>query len=374
MIRTFKYPLRPTVRQRAILESWLTLCRQLYNCALEQRRECWRMAIPKNISYNYQTKELTEIRAADPVYGHLPVEAARSSLRALQHAFDGFFRRVREGDTPGYPRFKGKDRFSSFGIGRVKVEGKKVRVPNLGLVKFHLYRPIEGEIRDVRLCRQADRWFVCFSCDVGEAPAKVPVSKSAGVDLGLNSFAVLSDGKRVENPRFFRKSEDLLARRQRALSTKKRGSKSRFRAKILVQKAYAHVRNQRVDFARKLAAELFKTYDLIAYEDLNIQGLAKSRLSKSINDAAWGGFIRALVSKAECAGKWAVPVNPRGTSIRCSRCGDEVLKTLSERVHRCACGLTLDRDENAARNILALGRSAADVRGQSPLEDATRIR
>lgn len=366
MIRTFKYPLRPTVRQRAVLESWLILCRQLYNCALEQRRECWKMASRKSLSLYGQQKELTALRAADPLYASLSVEAARSALRTLQRAFDGFFRRVKSGETPGYPRFKGKDQFSSFGIGRVNIEGKKVRVPNLGLVRFHLYRPLEGEIRDVRLCRQADRWFVCFTCEVGEAPAKKPVSKAVGIDLGLNSFAVLSDGKRIENPRYFRRGEAILARHQRALATKKFGSQSRFRAKLLVQKAHANVRNQRLDFARKLAAELFQTYDFVAYEDLNIQGMGKSWLAKSINDAAWGGFIRALVSKAECAGTWAVPVNPQSTSIRCSRCGNEVPKALSERTHRCPCGFVLDRDENAARNILALGRSAAVVSGHSP--------
>lgn len=324
------------------------------------------MAVPKRLNYNAQTKDLTQLRASDPLYAAMPVEAGRSALRTLQRAFDGFFRRVKSGETPGYPRFKGRDRFSSFGVGRTKVEGKKFRVPNLGLVKFHLYRPIEGEVRDVRLSRKADRWYVSFSCDVGDAPAKRPVSKAVGIDLGLNAFAVLSDGKRVENPRFFRKGEDLLAYRQRVLATKKRGSKNRFRAKLLVQKACAHVHNQRIDFARKLASELFTTYDLIAYEDLNIRGLARTRLAKSINDAAWGGFICALVSKAECAGTWAVPVNPRGTSIRCSRCGEEVRKTLADRIHRCTCGLVLDRDENAARNILALGRSAAVVLSQSP--------
>lgn len=355
----------PNKTQAAVFVQWLDMCRFLYNCALEHRREAWRVA-RKSITYNDQTKELTEVRAEDPAWEAIPVEVARSALRMLQHAFEGFFRRVKHGATPGHPRFRGSSRFDSFGIGRVSVEGKKVRVPKLGLVRFHKYRDLGGEIRDVRIALKAGQWWVSFSCDAGEAPPKKPVSKAVGIDLGLDSFAVLSDGAKIRNPRFFRRGEGLLAHRQRILSRRKKGSKGRTQARLLVAKAHEHVRNQRIDFARKIAAEFCRTYDLVAFEDLNIKGLAGSGLAKSVQDAAWGTFIRVLESKAECAGTWVVPVDPRGTSIRCSRCGEAVPKTLSDRIHQCPCGLVMDRDENSARNILALGRSAADVRGQSP--------
>lgn len=242
-----------------------------------------------------------------------------------------------------------------------------MRVPKLGLVKFRKYRELTGEILDARIVFKAGKWHVVFSCDMGEAPGKNTIQKAAGIDLGLESFATLSNGTKIENPRFFKNGEEILARRQRALAKKHRGSKNRSRTKLLVQRAHEHIRNQRLDFARKLVADLFRKYDCIFYEALNIRSLAAGRLAKSVQDAAWGKFIGALVCKAECAGRWAVPVDPRGTSVRCSTCDATVAKTLSERIHRCPlCGLTMDRDENAARNILALGRSAAVVFGQSP--------
>jgi putative transposase len=366
MIRTFKYLLDPTVKQRRVLEDWLERCRILYNIALEQRREWWRMA-RRSLSLYGQQKELTELRGADAVYGVIPIEICRSPLRQLQRAFEAFFRRVKCGETPGYPRFKGRGHFHSFEIGRVSLEGRKVRVPKLGLVKFRKYREMEGCILNIRIGTKTGKWYVAFSCDLGSAPEKKPVSKPIGVDVGLTSFATLSDGTKIDNPRFFRMAEDDLGQRQRILAKKKRGSKGRQQAKLLVQKAHERIRNQRLDFSRKLAADLYRKYDCIVYEDLNIKCLAAGKLAKSVQDAAWGTFIRILTSKAECAGKWAVPVDPRGTSIRCSSCTKPVVKLLSERIHRCdECGLVMDRDENAARNILALGRSAAVVFGQSP--------
>jgi putative transposase len=366
VIRTYKYPLEPNRHQAQILLGWLERCRVLYNVALEQRREFWRMA-QKRIGLFDQQKELTELRAADPRYEEIPVEVCRSPLRQLQRAFEGFFRRVRRGEVPGYPRFKGRDRFDSFGIGRVPVEGKRVRVPKLGLVRFRKYRELGGEIRDARIGLRAGKWWVAFSCDAGDAPEKKPIRTAVGIDVGLTSFATLSDGTQIQNPRFFQRGRDLLARRQQALARKKRGSQSRAQAKRLVQKAHEHVRNQRVDFARKLAADLFRRYDCVYFEDLNLRGLSAGWLAASVQDAAWGKFMGALECKAECAGTWAVPVDPRGTSIRCSGCGAPVPKALSDRVHRCpTCGLVMDRDWNAARNILALGGSAAAVLGHSP--------
>lgn len=364
MLRTHRYPLCPNRHQETVLLGWLEFCRQLYNAGLEHRIGAWKQA-RVSISYNAQTAELTALRAEDAEVADIPVEVARSALRRLDRAFAAFFRRYKSGEgKPGFPRFRGRQWYDSFGLGLARCEGDRVLIPKLGPVRFHLYRPLQGAIQDVTIRRKNGRWFVCFSSDLGPAPEKVPVARAVGIDLGLTSFAVLSDGTEVGNPRFFRRAEAVLAARQRRLQAKKRGSKSRERAKVLAGKAHEHVRNQRLDFCRKLAVDLLSRYDLVAYEDLQIRNMVRHPgLAKSISDASWGVFLHCLASKAESAAKWAVPVDPRGTSQRCSCCGAAVKKSLSERQHRCECGLQLSRDENAARNVLRLaaGRAVVEV-------------
>jgi len=361
MIRSYRYPLLPNATQTATLERWRVACQQLYNGALEERRNGWR-TFGKTQKFNYftQAAELTELRATDETWKDIPVRVTRSALRRLERSFQAFFRRVKAKQTPGFPRFRARDRYDSFGVGRVSVKIDRVHLPKIGWVRFKLYRPLKGMIRNVELRKDArGRWFVCFSCDLGEAPLKVAVRNVVGIDVGLKSFATLSNGGVVENPRFFAAGSALLTRRQQSLERKRRGSRSRQRAKRLVARAYERIRNRRLDFARKLSAKLCRDYDLIAHEDLNIKGLASSVLSKSIHDAAWGQFLRCLAFKAEEAGKHVIAVDPRGTTQRCSRCDADVPKDLSVRTHICdQCGYTADRDLNAAENILALGRSA----------------
>lgn len=358
MIRTYRYPLLPTKAQEQVLEQWLVLCQRLYNGALEQRIDAWRKQ-RRTLTRIDQQKELTELRRVDAEYEVLPVIAARSPLRRLELAFQAFFRRIKRGEKPGFPRFRAHDRYDSMGIGRVLPNGDRLRVPTLGLVRIKLYRPIKGAVRDVTLRRTAKRWYACFACDIGAAPPKVAVRSATGIDVGLTSFATLSDGSSVDNPRFFRKSEALLARRQRSLALKKKGSASRLRARTLVARTHEHTKNQRLDFARKLSKELCERYDLIAHEDLAIRGMVHGTLAKSIHDAAWGTFLHALACKAEEAGKHLVAVDPRGTTQKCSGCGNTVRRGLGDRTHACGCGLVLGRDHNAAINIHALGLSAA---------------
>lgn len=389
MLRTFRYPLHPTAAQEAVLIGWLGVCCDIYNADLRHRRDAWehekrqrqlaedrgekreRVKMP---SYQSQTAELALARQADASLEAVPSNILRSPLRRCQRAFDGFFRRCKAGETPGYPRFRARDRYDSFEIGRVSphndesrgTRSARVRVPKLGLVRFHEYRSLKGTVLSTTVRRCAGKWFICFACDVGAAPAKVAVRNATAIDLGLTSFATLSDGTSIENPRYFRHAEGQLAVRQQRLARRKRDSKGRRRAKLLVGKAHAHVRQQRLDFARKLACLLYASYDLVAYEDLNIRGMVRGSFAKSINDASWGLFIHALNCKAASAGRWAVPVNPRGTTIDCSGCGERVPKDLSVRVHACPqCGLTICRDVNAARNVLALGRSAVSQLAQA---------
>ncbi len=366
LIRTFRFVMRPTADQRRTFDEWRILCCGLYNAALEQRRDAWRMR-KQSVSYVYQCRDLTELRNADESGGYdgVPVEVARSALRRLDRAFQAFFRRVKSGDTPGFPRFRSRDRFDSFGLGNVSIrpgdgDSGYVRVPKLGWVRFKLHRELHGVVKNVEVRRDArGRWFVCIACDVGDAPAKRVVRSATGIDLGLKEFAVLSDGEAVHNPRHFRRGQVALRRAQRVLARKTRGSNSRRRAREAVARQHERTRNQRVDFHRKLAADLCSRFDLIAHEDLNIKGLARGMLAKSVSDVAWGSFLQRLACKAESAGVHLVAVDPRNTTQACSQCGTLVPKGLGDRIHACECGCVLDRDHNAALNVLARGLRAS---------------
>jgi len=378
MIRSYRYPLHPTKNQEATLTSWLLACGSLYNGALEEKKSSW-AKLKKGVSCYEQYRSLTIIRSQDPEFGAIPATILRSALKRLERSFDGFFRRVKSGEAPGYPRFRSQKRYDSFSlmgcfysgviVDKARGSSAQVKIPKLGLVKFNQYRPHKGEVKDILVKREADRWFVIFQCDLGAAPkVAADLTKSVGIDLGLTHFATLDSGETIENPRFFKAGQDLLARRQRALGRKRRGSASMRRAKILVQRAHAHIKNQRLDHARKLAKSLFDRFDVVCYEDLSIQdmisgpprdGKPKLNLAKSISDASWSITIHCLKCKAEEAGKIAVGVDPRGTTQRCSGCGEIVRKDLSMRIHDCpACGLIMDRDQNAGCNIKALGLSA----------------
>ncbi|MDD1677675.1 MAG: transposase [Methanomicrobiales archaeon] len=359
--------MRPTKAQEAALTTWLAQCCDLYNGALHERRDAWRK-LGKGVTLYDQFKSLTEVRRTVPGWDEVPCEVARSALRRLDLAMKAFFRRCKAGETPGFPRFRSKRRYDSFGFGTnpVVIQGDRVVLPKLGYVKFHLYRPLKGKILYAVVRREAGKWVVVFQCDIGEAPAKMPIEsipeeRVAGVDLGLTTLATLSQGKPIENPRHGAKAAEVLARRQRALARKRKGSKSRHRALVQVQEAYAHVANQRLDTARKAAVRLCRDFDLICFEDLNIRGLAGGMLAKPIHDAAWRLLIHCTSCKAESAGKHVVEKDARRSSIDCSGCGARVEKTLRDRTHSCpVCGLVLDRDLNAALNMKnrALGRSA----------------
>lgn len=384
MIRTFRYPLHPTAAQAETMERWLRFCCSLYNAALQHRRDAWEhekrqrqlaedrgeARRPERMPSRYsQQVELAALRASDPEASAVPSVVARSALHRLDGAFRAFYRRTRAGKTPGYPRFRSAYRYDSFAFearqrpvsGKRNTRSALVRVPIIGWVRFHEYRPLRGVIRAISVRRSAGRWYVCFACDLGEAPPKVAVANAVGCDVGLSSFAAFSDGSSVAAPQFFRKAAAALARRQQTVVRRQRGGNGRRRAWDLVAKAHEHIRNQRLNFARQLAASLFLAYDLVAYESLDVRALMRTWFAKSIGDAAWGTFIHALTCKAESAGKYAIAVDPRGTTQRCSACGAHVPKDLSVRMHVCSCGLVLDRDENAARNILALGRSAVSA-------------
>jgi putative transposase len=282
-------------------------------------------------------------------------------LHRVDRAFGGFFARVRRGDRPGFPRFRSAHRFDSLTYPQLgfAVVGRHLHLSKIGAIKIKRHRPIDGTIKTLTIKRDADKWFACFSVDV--APAPLPASADhIGVDVGLTTFATLSDGTDIANPRHARRAEAQMRRAQRRIARRRRGSAGRREAVRLFQLAHAHVRHQRADAHHKHARTLVDRYGLISVENLNLKGLASGLLAKSVHDAGWSSFIAKLAYKAESAGRILQKVDPRGTSQHCL-CGAHVPKTLSQRWHQCsACGLSAARDQVSAQLIDRLGLSLQD--------------
>lgn len=362
MKKAFKYRLYPTKKQIEFLDAQLDEARRLYNAALQERRDAYTI---NHVSLNYcaQANQLKDIRNA----GDLTLEnfsCSQDVLRRVDKTFKAFFRRCKESNgKAGYPRFKSKDRynsitFPSYGDGCRLMDNGKLRVQGAGFIKVKLHRPIEGQVKTVTLIREAGKYYVCFSCVVSAEPLP-ELCNSVGIDVGLTTFAVLSDGTEIENPRFFKESENDLARAQQVLARKKRGSKSRRKAKYAVQKIHAKIRNQRNDFQHKRSREIVNNYGSIFVENLNIKGLAGGMLAKSVHDAGWRGFLDKLSCKASSAGREFLEVPAAGTSQECL-CGAEIRKALSDRWHHCkACGLSGNRDHVSSRIIQARGLRAS---------------
>jgi putative transposase len=358
--RTFKYRAYPNQAQAEALDAQLGEACRLYNSALDERRSAWKMQ-RTSISYYDQANQLKAIRS-DGSLNLANFSACQDVLRRVEKTFRAFFARVKAGRKAGFPRFRSRRRydsltFPSYGDGCRLRENGRLYLQGVGNLKVKLHRPVEGKIKTVSVKREAGNWYALFSCEVEPSPLP-PSAEAVGIDVGLATFAVLSDGSEIANPRYSRKAQAAVRRAQRKVARRKRRSNGRRKAVVLLQKAHAHVANQRNDFTHKAARTLVDRFGLIAVEDLNIKGLAGSMLARSIHDAGWGMLLARLDDKAESAGRQIVRVNPNGTTQRCSGCQTVVLKTLSQRWHDCpACGLSLSRDENAAREILRLGLS-----------------
>jgi putative transposase len=387
MHKTFKYRLYPSSETEQKLFWMLTRCRELYNAALSERRDAYKYA-GKSISYYDQQNDLPEIKAEiREEYQDIAAHVLQDVLRRLDKAFQNFFRRCRNGETPGFPRFQGRNRYDSFtypdGAGwklTVEEHGKKLKgtlsLTKIGKAKVTLHRPLEGKIKTVTIKREVDVWYVTFSCE-GEEQSALPVSfEDIGIDLGVTHLATLSNGEMIEHPRYYRKASKILEKRQQALARKKRGSHRRDKARKAVAKAHRKIANQRKDFQHKASKSLIERYQVIVFEDIQAGNLtrkpkptqdasgaylpngaaAKGGLNKSILDAGWGTFVQLCTYKAACAGRTLLKVDPKFTSQVCSGCGQVRKKDLSERWHSCDCGAELDRDVNAAINILERGR------------------
>jgi putative transposase len=356
--RTYKYRLYPTQAQAAQVVWTLDRCRELYNAALQERRDAYRM-VGKTLNYYDQANQLPAVKEARPEYRDLHSQVQQDVLRRVDKAFQAFFRRVKAGEKPGYPRFQGRNRYDSFTYPQAgwSLDGERLTLSKLGTLKVRLHRPLGGQVKTVSIKRDGDQWYVCFSCEVAAIP--LPETDTAtGIDLGLLHFATLSDGTTMENPRHLRRGLKKLKRAQQQLARARQGSHRRARAKGRVARLHRKVRNQRADFCHKAARQVVNTYGTLVFEDLAVRNMVQNHcLALSISDAGWGQFIQFCSDKAARAGRRVLFVDPRYTSQVCSGCGAIARKELSERWHSCPCGCELDRDHNAAINILRLGRS-----------------
>lgn len=377
---SYKYRLYPNQAQRQSLNRMLEIHRSIYNDALTERREAWgRCGV--SISYYDQANQLRGIREFDEDAAWCNFSSLQQTLRRLRKSFDGFFRRVKAGEKAGYPRYKGRGWFKSvcyvYDDG-IRLKDGRLYIQNVGLVRLFRHRPLpdDAEIKMAILKRdRSGNWFVIFQLELPDVDS-LPVGRPAvGIDMGLETFAALSTGEMIENPRWFRTSEKELAVLQRRRSRCVRSSRKYRELTRQIRCLHEHIANQRRDFQHKVSTELVKRFGFIAVENLNIKGLARSHVSKSIADAGWSYFLDMLSYKAEKAGRQFVAVNPNGTSQCCSGCGCRVEKSLSVRTHSCPhCGLTLNRDVNAALNVLSRGlrdavkcSAVSAVGGSSPL-------
>jgi len=366
MLKAYKFRIYPTKSQTTKMEQTLDLCRWTYNKTLEIRKNAWEKE-GKSLSKYETNNMLPEWKEDNPELKVVFSQVLQNVHERVDLALKAFFRRVKTGEKPGYPRFRGKGWYDSFTYPQkgFKIDSGKLYLSKIGSIKIKLHRPIEGKIKRLTVRRTTiGKWFACFSVELEDNP-KPPWKDGSlvGIDVGLESFATLSNGEKIANPRFFREEEKELAKVQRRLSKAPKGTPERKKALKVVQLVHERIANKRYEFAHQISNQLVKKHGLIAFEDLNIKGMTHNHnLAKSIHDVAWNMLVTLTSYKAASAGSMVVLVDPRNTSKMCSRCGILVEKSLSDRVHKCSqCGLEMDRDWNAAINILRLGLQSVGI-------------
>ncbi|MCX4530166.1 transposase [Streptomyces sp. NBC_00841] len=390
MIRAYKFLLRPTARQDQALREMLRDHCSLYNGALQERRDAYRHSSKTTVRYGQQSAQLKDIRAFDPErQGRWSFSSQQATLRRLDKAFSAFFRRVKAGEKPGYPRFRSGKRFDTVDFPKdgdgcrwdatAHDPVTRVRLQGVGHVKVHRHRPVAGKVKTISVKREGRRWYVILTADQ-EQPEPLPATGSMiGIDLGIANFLADSGGEFVPNPRHGAKAAAKLEAAQQALARCKRGSKRRRKAAETVARLHRNVRRQRLDHAHKTALGLVREHDLIAHEDLKIRNMskapepkpdpdqpgsflpngaaAKAGLNRSISDAGWGMFLAILNAKAESAGREVMAVDPRNTSRRCPVCGYTAKENrpTQETFHCVACGHNAHADTVGALNVLRAG-------------------
>ncbi|MGQ4385585.1 RNA-guided endonuclease InsQ/TnpB family protein [Streptomyces sp. SAS_270] len=409
MIRAYKFLLRPTVRQQAAFGEMLADHCSLYNGALQERRDAYRHASKTSVTYGQQSAQLKEIRAFDVErQGRWSFSSQQATLRRLDKAFAAFFRRVKSGDKPGYPRFRGAMWFDTVDFPK---DGDgcrwdstshdpvtRVRFQGVGHVKVHQHRPVAGRVKTVSVKREGKRWYVVLTVDQ-QQPQPLPATGSmVGIDLGIAHFLADSHGEFVPNPRHGRKAAAKLEAAQRALSRfprvrRDQRTKNHQRAVEKVAGLHRKVRRQRLDHAHKTALGLVRAHDVIAHEDLKIRNMvktpapkpdpdqpggflpngaaSKAGLNRSISDAGWGVFLTILQAKAESAGREVIAVDPRNTSRTCPQCGHVAAENrpTQEKFHCVSCGHSAHADIVGALNVLRAGlvrRDAQPAQREAP--------
>jgi putative transposase len=369
-----------------VLHEQLVLCAELYNAALQERKDAFRIC-GKTITFTQQCAQLIGIKEIRPEYEAIYSQVLQDVLHRVDKAFKAFFRRVKSGQTPGYPRYKSGFRYASLtypqtGFG-IDVQGK-LSLSKVGHLKMVQHRPLKGVVKTCTITTTpTGKWYVCFACDEVQATILTPSEEHIGIDVGLKSFAYLSTGEQIDHPRFFSQEEAALARAQRRLSKMEKGTSERSKRRHVVARIHERIRWRRENFVGQESRKLVNRFGLIAVESLIVRNMLKrpkprqdevtgqynpngasrkAGLNKSIADAAWSVFLTVLVAKAEEAGRQVVKVPPAYTTQACSDCGHRQVLRLSVRIYRCEkCGVKRDRDHNASLNILqaALGRQSA---------------
>ncbi|NEO47424.1 transposase [Moorena sp. SIO3I6] len=390
----YQYRLKPTKYQAAKIDNWLSMLCAQYNYLLSDRfnwyeqNRCFINACPlvchlpdlrNNPDYYSQKKTLPNLKKTHPWYKDIHSQVLQDVVKRVKLAFDRFIKGDSNGKRSGRPRFKKPHRYRTFTYPQMKegcLEVNLVNLPKLGKIKVILHRPIPDgfKIKTASITKRCDGYYLVLSLEDKTVPKVKPdINPDAivGIDVGLKEFLTTSEGETINIPQYYRKSQKRLKVIQKRVSRRKKGSNNRLKAIKQLGKQHKQVADKRKDFHFKTANYLLSKYDVVAHETLNIKGLAKSRLAKSVLDAGWASFLTILTSKAENAGLLAVPVSAQNTSQNCSNCGKKVPKKLHVRWHDCPyCGCSLDRDHNAAINIRNRAAGQSVLKAQRLLRDA----
>lgn len=381
MLLTYQYRLQPNQEQAATLIHWGELLRRHWNYALGQRLDYLRRTrssidrcslisepigeIPARVDYYSQAANLKETKSLFPEYKDIYADCQQQNLMRLDKAWKRWLVPDKSGKRGGKPRFKKQGDICSITWTRVNsakagahLTRSTLKLSKIGEVPVILHRPIPDgfDIKQATIVSKADGWYVSFALEDNTVPTSLPVDKiksAVGIDVGLEKFLTTSDAEAIAVPQFYRKAQAVLARRQRKLARQSKGSNNYQKQANKVARLHLHIARQRKDFHYSVAHYLCTTYDLIGFEKLNIKGLARTRLAKSILDVAWRTFLNILQAVAVRRGKHTQEVDAKGTSIECFNCEERVVKDLSVRIHNCPnCSVCLDRDLNASLNIL----------------------
>jgi len=359
MFRRFKYRIYPTKKQESILNKTLEECRWLYNNTLNYRIEQYENGISE--SYYSTTPRITKLKVDRLSLKTVYAEVLQNVVMRVDLAYQNFFRRVlTTSDNPGFPRFKGLGRYDSITYLKkgVKLFESTLKLSKIGNIKIKIDRPIEGTIKTTTIRKSSTgKWYATIVCSIDKEPTVTTNTEIVGIDLGISSFLTTDTAEKIENPRFFKAEVKELTKFDRKHSKQKSPKTKKVKARI-----HERMKFKRDNFTHQLSRQFVNRYKIICLEDLKINKLIENNyLAKEIANVSWGEFISKLLYKAEDAGVVVLQINPAYTSQDCSTCGYRVYKELGERIHSCPnCGLVLDRDVNAAKNILALGLQSLD--------------